>query len=152
MADDLTKPATRDALAAHLEALGVREGTYHLFGAHLDDAVVMDRRPEGWVVFYSERGGESSLAVHDEEASACTDLLARVIREEHVFFELVAGPAPTGEADEAFDAWLERRGITRDDLAPADWKYDDVPWVAGPYWRRYFVRITATRLLNQTVG
>ena len=51
-------PQTRDALAAHLDALGVRKGTYHLFGAHLEDAMVMDQRPEGWVVFYSERGGE----------------------------------------------------------------------------------------------
>jgi hypothetical protein len=59
--DHVAEPETREALSAHLGALGVREGSYHLF-AHLDDAMVMDRRPEGWVIFYSERGGEFSLS------------------------------------------------------------------------------------------
>jgi len=141
------EPRTRDALADHLDALGVRTGTYHLFGAHLSEAYVMDRRPEGWVVFYSERGLESSLIVHGDEASACADLLGRLVRED-VFFDLVAGPAPADVADEAFDAWLRERGIRREDLAASDWKRDDVPWVEGPYWRRYFVRIAAIRRLH----
>jgi hypothetical protein len=55
MPDHAAEPETRDALAAYLEALAIRGGTYHLFGAHLEDAMVMDRRPEGWVVFYSAR-------------------------------------------------------------------------------------------------
>lgn len=148
--DHVAEPETREALAAHLGALGVREDSYHLFGAHLDDAMVMDRRPEGWVVFYSERGGEFSLSVHEHEADACADLLARVTSEEHVFFDLVAGPAPAAIADEAFDAWLNSRGVTREGLDPTDWKFDDVPWFPGPYWRRYFVRITAARRLAQT--
>jgi hypothetical protein len=150
VADNLGEPESREALADRLEALGVREGTYHLFGAHLDDAMVMDRRPEGWVVFYSERGGEYSLTVHDDEASACADLLERVTREEHVFFALVAGPAPADEADEAFDVWLRERGTSRDSLASTDWKFDDVPWAPGPYSRRYFVRITEIRRLSST--
>ena len=144
------EPTSRDALADHLDALGVREGTYHLFGAHLDDATVMDRRPEGWVVFHSERGGEHSLAVHSDEASACADLLARLLREELVFFDFVAGPAPADEADEAFDAWLRERGIDREDLARTAWKRDDVPWTEGPYWRRYFVRIATIRRLRRS--
>lgn len=150
MTEHRAVPTSRDALADHLEALGVRQGTYSLFGAHLDDAMVMDRRPEGWVVFYSERAGEYSLTVHNDEASACADLLGRMIREEHVFFDLVAGPARADDADEAFDVWLRERGIGREDLAPADWKCDDVPWVEGPYWRRYFVRIRKIRGLRQT--
>ena len=133
----------------HLQALGVREGAFHL-GAHLEDAMVMDRRPQGWVVFYSERGGEFSLNIHDDEASACADLLERVTGEEHVFFDLVAGPAPANEADEAFDAWLRERGASRESLASTDWKFDDVPWVPGPYWRRYFMRITEIRRLHST--
>jgi hypothetical protein len=84
------------------------------------------------------------------EADACADLLARVTAEEHVFFDLIAGPAPAAIADEAFDAWLDSRGVTREDLDPIDWKFDDVPWVRGPYWRGYFVRITAARRLAQT--
>ena len=95
----------------------------------------------GWVVFYLERGGEFSLTVHDHEADACADLLARLTSDEHVFFELVSGAAPAAVADEAFDNWPGLRRLSRTDLDPTDWKYDDVPWVSGSYWRRYLVRI-----------
>jgi hypothetical protein len=120
-------------------------GEYHLYGAHLDDAMIMDHRPGGWVVFYSERGGEYSAHTHETEAEACADLLQRVTGNDHAFFQLVAGPAPASDADRAFDVWLRERGATRGLLAAEDWKYDDVPCVPGPYWRRYFVRITAAR-------
>lgn len=148
MTYDPGAPQGRDVLAAHLEAIGVRESSYHLYGAHLDDAIVLDQRPEGWVVFYSERGGEYSLRVHDDEARACADVLSRLLGQGHVFFELVAGPAPAAEADAAFDEWLGQRGVTRSNLDVDDWKCDDVPWTDGPYWRRYFVRITALRRLQ----
>lgn len=141
-------PTTREALARELEALGVNQRAYHLFGAHVDDAFVIDRRPEGWVVFYSERGGEFSLTTHSKEADACADLHARVTREPHVYFELVAGPAPREEADAAFDAWLLERGVSEVDLRDDDLKFDDVPWVAGPYWRRYFVKTLVARGLS----
>ncbi|MEV4534524.1 hypothetical protein AB0J82_11910 [Asanoa sp. NPDC049518] len=150
MTDHVAKPETRENLEAYLDALGVREGSYHLFGVHLDDAIVMDRRPDGWAVFHSERGGELSLNVHEHEADACADLLARVTSEDHVFFDLVAGPAPVADSDQAFDAWLHGYGVTREDLDPVDWKFDDVPWIPGPHWRRYFVRITAARRLAET--
>lgn len=145
MPDEAVAPHTRSELAAHLEAIGVRPDAYHLHGAHVSEAFVMDHRREGWVVFYSERGNESSLRSHRSEADACADLLARVTAEGPVFFELVAGPAPKHEADAAFDEWLRQRRLTRGDLSPTDWKYDDVPWIEGPYWRRYFVRISAFR-------
>jgi hypothetical protein len=145
VSDELLAPQTRSQLADHLDAIGIRPDTYHLYGAHLNDAFVMDNRPEGWVVFYSERGGEFSVRVHRDEADACADLLVRVTADEHVFFELVAGPAPLDEADKAFEKWLSRQGVTRGDLSATDWKYEDVPSVEGPYWRRYFVRITAVR-------
>jgi hypothetical protein len=110
----------------------------------------MDQRPEGWVVFYSERGGECSLRAHSDEASACADMLNRLSNEPHVFFELVAGPAPAAEADAAFDDWLKQRGVTRGELTLTDWKADDVPLAPGPYWRRYFVRISTIRRLHTT--
>ncbi|KRF24802.1 hypothetical protein [Phycicoccus sp. Soil803] len=150
MADDMANPTNRNTLAAHLESLGVRDNAYHLHVAHVDDAFVMDQRPEGWVVFYSERGGEASLTTHSDEASACAELLARVTSAEHAFFEMVAGPAPAAEADAAFDAWLEHRGAVRATLQSAEWKFDDVPWASGPYWRRYFVRVAAIRRLGPT--
>jgi hypothetical protein len=141
-------PKTREELADHLDSLGVRSDCYHLFGAHLEDAFVLDHRPEGWVVFYSERGGEWSPKVFDSEAAACSELLARVAKEDHCFFELVAGPAPANQADEAWAAWLDRNRISVDHLEERDWKTDDVPWVPGPYWRRYFVRTTTVRRLT----
>jgi len=150
--DPLTQPGNRAELAATLDALGVREGTYHLYGAHLDDAIILDHRPEGWIVFYSERGSEDVLAVHRYEESACADLLRRVTADEHAFFQLVAGPAPTEDADAAFGAWLRERGIAAADLAPTEWKRDDVPWTEGPYWRRYSVRILTIRRFGRTTG
>jgi len=144
-------PETREALAAHLDSLGINPDCYHLYGAHLGDAFVLDHRPEGWVVFYSERGGESSTKVFDSEPAACRELLARVTEEDHAFFQLVAGPAPAAEADEAWAAWLNTRKISVDQLEQRDWKTDDVPWVHGPYWRRYFVRTTTARRLTASI-
>ena len=120
MDDGAAIPRTRTALAAHLVELGVSENSYHLYGAHLDDAIVMDQRPEGWVVFYSERGGESALTVHRTEAEACADLLDRRTREDHVFFTLVAGPSPASEADAAFDSWLASRCLLYTSPSPRD--------------------------------
>lgn len=103
MSASVLAPQTRSQLADHLDAIGVRSCTFHLYGAHLDDAFVIDHRAEGWVVFYSERGGEFSLEFHDREADACADLLKRLTADNHVFFDLVAGPAPEEQADESFD-------------------------------------------------
>ena len=50
----------------------------NLFGAHINDMVVIDHIPQGWVVFYSERGSESRLRLHATEDAACRDLLARL--------------------------------------------------------------------------
>ena len=51
----LVAPPTRSHLAEIFDAIGVRAGTYHLDGAHLDVAFVIDHRSGGWVVSYSER-------------------------------------------------------------------------------------------------
>lgn len=141
-------PETRDDLASYLDELGVNPAAFHLFGAHVDDAFVLDHRPQGWVVFYSERGGETIVSTHPDEAAACADLLAHLVANDHVFFTLVAGPAPASQADAEFAQWLHQRGATSDDLDPSDWKTDDVPWKPGPYWRRYFVRTLTIRRLE----
>jgi len=143
-------PATRADLEAHLVTLGIRRGTYELFGAHAGGAIVLDHRAHGWVVFYSDRANESDLATFADEAEACAELLARVVSDEHTFFDLVAGPAPKVYADRAFDTWLATRGTSRSQIAPTDWKCNEVPWVEGPRCRRYYVRITTKRQLEQT--
>ena len=122
---------------------------YALYGGHPSEAYVLDRRPEGWVVYYAERGLETSLTVFDSEAAACNELLALVASQDHCFFQLVAGPAPAAEADEAFAAWLNARAVAASQLEHSDWKTDEVPWTAGPYWRRYFVRTTTVRRLER---
>jgi len=139
-------PLTRQSLAAQLDSEGVAERAYSLYGAHMEDAIVLDNRPDGWVVFYSERGGESGLKTYAKESDACLDLLSRVLKNEHNRFDLVAGPAPPAEADAAFDLWLADHGLTRADLADVDWKSQDSAWYAGePDYRRYWVRITRMR-------
>jgi hypothetical protein len=54
---------------------------------------VIDHRPDGWIVFYSGRGGEDILARFKSEHEACSHLLTRLLREEHNRFEPIAGPA-----------------------------------------------------------
>ncbi len=145
-------PRTRLALALYLDALGVSPNRYSVGGRpYPDDSLVLDNRPEGWVVFYTERGRETPLAVYENEADACVDLLSRVSYDRYSLCRLIAGPAPKSEADEAFDDWLRDFGVTRDDLPLDDWMYDDVPWVEGPYWRRYFIRTTTARRLIESL-
>jgi hypothetical protein len=139
-------PLTRAALEDLLESLGVRPDTYSLYGAHLPDAIVMDQRPDGWVVFYTERGEESLLRTHTAESAACLDLLERVTSWDHNFFEMVAGPALPEAADAEFDAWLAERSLTREDLGPDEWKSQDSAWVRNePDYRRYWVRTASIR-------
>ena len=144
--DYIGPPLTRESLAALLDAEGIAERAYSLYGEHKSDAIVLDNRPKGWVVFYSERGGEDELAVYKDEAEACLDVFRRVLEYDHNRFDLVAGPAPPAEADEQFYGWPHDHGLQRADLADSDWKSQDSPWKAGePDYRRYWVRITKIR-------
>jgi len=139
-------PLTLPSLAALLEEEGVSERAYSLYGAHKEDAIVLDNRPGGWVVFYTERGRELGIETYGKESDACLDLLNRVLKDEHNRFDLVAGPAPPSEADATFAQWLDDRGLRRTDLADRDWKTQDSPWYEGePDYRRYWVRITRIR-------
>lgn len=85
-------PLTRDSFASLLDRLGVRPAAYSLYGAHSPDANVIDHRREGWVVFPTERGDESSLVICTTQSDACLEPLDRVTSEDHNFFELVSGP------------------------------------------------------------
>jgi hypothetical protein len=79
MHDYVGPPLDRQRLASVLTANGVSERAYHLYGAHQHDALVLDQRPQGWIIFYSERGGEDILATHASEDEACLDLLNRLL-------------------------------------------------------------------------
>lgn len=69
---------TRERLAQLLPAKGFRRNVYSLFGAHAQDAFVVDHRGDRWVVFYTERGAEFDVSEHESEDSACRDLLDRL--------------------------------------------------------------------------
>jgi len=147
---DTNLPRTREELGVYLEEIGVQRRTYDLFGGRRrDNEWVLDHRDGRWIVVFTERGDEWGGDWFDDEAGACAALLAEVTKYDHAFFQLVAGPAPKEEADRAFDDWLAALSVTRDHLAADEWKFDDVPWVKGPFWRRYFVRgLTVRRLLG----
>lgn len=138
-------PLNRHRLAERLREEGMAERAYSLDGEHKEDAIVIDNRPVGWVVFYSERGGEHVLGTYSNEADACADLLCRVLEEDWNRFELVAGPALATEADLAFDQWLDDHGLSRESLVETDWRRQDSPWKRDePDYRRYWVRIKRT--------
>ncbi len=149
-------PLTRQRLGAVLEANGVSDRAYDLHGRHKDDALVLDRRREGWVVFHSERGDENILGRHESESDACLDLLHRLLAHPHNRYELVAGPAPPADAYARFDAWLRARGLTIADLAERDYRTSDALYARGePPSRSYFVRrklITSHRPLDERGG
>ena len=120
-------PLTKESLAVLLDRLGVQPTTYSLYGAHSPEAHVLDHRREGWVVFFTERVNESDLMRYMTEADACLALLNRVTSEDHNFFELVAGPAIPDVADSQFQAWLDDRSPSRDQLTRDDRKTQDSP-------------------------
>lgn len=66
---------TREDTAALLRKRGTPQEAFHLYGAHVNDAFILDHRAGGWVVFYSERGNESNVRRHPTEEAACRDLL-----------------------------------------------------------------------------
>jgi hypothetical protein len=67
-------PMTRDRLKRVLDEHGFDPNAYSLFGGHPSEAYVLDNRGTEWVVYYSERGLESSLESLPSEDLACRHL------------------------------------------------------------------------------
>lgn len=111
---------------------------FALDGGHPSERHVLDYRPgAGWVVYYSERGGESDLRAFDSESEACRHLLQTLREDPLADFRCVVGPLPPAEADQAFAAWRESAGIVT--LDPEDVHVDNPPLASG-IARRYWVR------------
>jgi hypothetical protein len=72
--EDLTCERLPDIICA----AGKDMSAVSLYGAHDNDQIVIDNRPNGWVVFYTERGAECDLRTHVSEHEACRDLPARL--------------------------------------------------------------------------
>ncbi|MDO8389177.1 MAG: TOBE domain-containing protein [Actinomycetota bacterium] len=134
----------RSELADILYREGIRPYSYSLNGGRQDDTHVIDRRPEGWVVYYSERGEESSHHHFATEDEACRHLLEILRSSPFNFFQLVAGPLQPEAADAAFHTFLAGNGLSPDDFGPEDLMIDHIPIRPYPQDRRYFIR--ATRL------
>lgn len=76
---EMTKRVLARADLPELIARAGHDGSrVSLYRAHDDDTSVIDNRAAGWVVFYTERGEEFDLRVHDSEDAACRDLLRRL--------------------------------------------------------------------------
>lgn len=69
---------TREKLPGVISEAGKNASVVSLYGAHDNDRFVIDNRPSGWVVFYTERGEEFDLRTHTSEHDACRDLLGRL--------------------------------------------------------------------------
>lgn len=71
---------TVDDLHAELRRRKVPSIAYSL-GRDEDEAYCLVREPDGWHVYYSERGNRSSERVLDSESAACEELLERVLHD-----------------------------------------------------------------------
>jgi hypothetical protein len=69
---------TREDLPKLIAAAGKDPAFVSLYGAHDNDRIVIDNQPAGWVVFYTERGGEFDIREHRTEDAACRDVLDRL--------------------------------------------------------------------------
>ena len=129
----------RQELTEILRREGINPDAYALDGGHDGERYVIDVRPGGWAVYYSERGLESGRRDFETEDEACRYLLALLRDDPTTHFHLVVGPLPPDEADAAFREWLNSAGLTGID--DSDWKMDNPTLTAGIV-RRYWVRGT----------
>jgi hypothetical protein len=83
---------TQAQLSHLLYSLGVPPDVYRLDGSHYELAHVLDHRGSSWVVFLSERGGESDPVEFADEHDACVHLLGRVCLELFERDRLRVGP------------------------------------------------------------
>lgn len=66
-------------LQAALRRERVSEAAYSLHGGLPNEAYCLGQTPDGWEVYYSERGGKTSLRVFLDEHLACDEFFRRVL-------------------------------------------------------------------------
>jgi hypothetical protein len=74
-------PLTRERLTALLDAENVDPASYRLNGERADEALVLERAPNAWVVYYAERGLRSGERTFVTESEACEFLLDELLRD-----------------------------------------------------------------------
>jgi len=65
-------------LPGYLAAKGIRLDAYFLNGTDTTEAYCIEHGPQGWSVFYFERGLRSSEIVFDSENEACAELIRQL--------------------------------------------------------------------------
>lgn len=70
---------TISELKAALVRERVRKDAYSLAGGLPNESYCIASCPEGWEVYYSERGSKSGRQVFQDESSACDYFLARIL-------------------------------------------------------------------------
>lgn len=132
----------RSELADILFREGINPRCYGLHGGHADCTYVIDRRPDGWVVYFTERGSDSQHQYFDTEDEACRCLLNHVRADPDNYFQVVAGPLPPAEADAALGRFLDDAALPRRDLGPGDLRMWHVQTRSDPPPRVYSIRAT----------
>ena len=64
-----------------LDAEGIDPGAYSLDGGMPSETYVLERRPDGWLVYYSERGVRTAETRFESEDEACGHLLELLLRD-----------------------------------------------------------------------
>jgi len=82
---------TLDELDSAFQRLNVPPSAYSL-GLDENESYCLVRQPDGWHVYYSERGKKNSEDIFASESAACAALLERVLH------------------DGAVRLWMERHG------------------------------------------
>jgi hypothetical protein len=72
---------TVSVLQAALRRAQISEAVYSLHGGLPNEAYCLGKTPNGWEVYYSERGGKTALKVFSEEHLACIEFIRRVRRD-----------------------------------------------------------------------
>ena len=80
MVSESDPPLTCERLATLLEEEGYPTSSCGIGrrGKYRDQAFVLDRWSNRWVVYYTERGTKSYVRKYASEDAACRDLLARL--------------------------------------------------------------------------
>jgi hypothetical protein len=64
-------------LYKELKKQNIREDVYSLYGADIDERLVLNQLGNGkWEIYYFERGIKTGLRVYAEEQEACKDFLS----------------------------------------------------------------------------
>lgn len=71
----------RTQLQELFESENVDPHAYDFNGSNIGEQYVLELRPGGWSVYYTERGGKNDEVVFDTEDEACLELVGRVLKD-----------------------------------------------------------------------